>query len=281
MTALCLLVTQSGLEGACVCSPRCIRFGSDRECYVSLADRHAEQGLFSLMVEFRGRTNGVHCAVRLSTKATFVIHRRESSTATRSASQEEFASPRRQSKIGKGKCHEMLKSRLLPRYWSCRLSARLVQQTTPLFVALPATPTRLLARSRHNKSGTLPPTSSGFSCSRSATHTEDKQFRIKIDTTRLMKAVNTPPPKWRSNMTVRLALSQLSRATSVERLGTANAAVIANLLAKVEALLRHPTDTRETILSVGPLRLDLLTRRSPVTGVGLVLCRANIDCSNT
>jgi two-component system, OmpR family, response regulator len=61
-------------------------------------------------------------------------------------------------------------------------------------------------------------------------------------------------------MTVRLALSQLSRATSVERLGTANAAVIADLLAKVEALLQHPTDTRETILSVGPLQLDLLTR---------------------
>jgi hypothetical protein len=89
------------------------------------------------MVAFRGRTNSVHCAVPSSTKATFVIHRRESSTATRSASQEEFASPRRQSKIGKGKCHEMLKSRLLPRYWSCCLSARLVQQTTLLFVALP------------------------------------------------------------------------------------------------------------------------------------------------
>jgi hypothetical protein len=68
-----------------------------------------------------------------------------------------------------------------------------------------------------------------------------------------MKAVNTPPPKWRSNMTVRLALSQLSRATSVERLGTANAAVIADLLAKVEALLQHPTDTRETILERIPV----------------------------
>ena len=73
-------------------------------------------------------------------------------------------------------------------------------------------------------------------------------------------------------MTVRLALSQLSRATSVERLGTANAAVIANLLAQVEALLRHPTDTRETILSVGPLRLDLLTRTVSRDGrwIGLV-----------
>ena len=54
-------------------------------------------------------------------------------------------------------------------------------------------------------------------------------------------------------MTVRLALSQLSRATSVERLGTANAAVIADLLAKVEALLQHPTDTRETILERIPV----------------------------
>ncbi|MGB5180725.1 MAG: response regulator transcription factor [Xanthobacteraceae bacterium] len=58
----------------------------------------------------------------------------------------------------------------------------------------------------------------------------------------------------------RLALSQLSRTTSVERLGTANSAVIANLLAKIEALLQHPTDTRETILNVGSLQLDLLTR---------------------
>jgi two-component system, OmpR family, response regulator len=73
-------------------------------------------------------------------------------------------------------------------------------------------------------------------------------------------------------MTVRLALSQLSRATSVERLGTANAAVIADLLAKVEALLQHPTDTRETILSVGPLQLDPLTRTVSRDGrwIGLV-----------
>jgi len=73
-------------------------------------------------------------------------------------------------------------------------------------------------------------------------------------------------------MTVRLALSQLSRATSVERLGTANAAVIADLLAKVEALLQHPADTRETTLSVGPLQLDLLTRTVSRDGrwIGLV-----------
>ena len=58
----------------------------------------------------------------------------------------------------------------------------------------------------------------------------------------------------------------------MERLGTANAAVIADLLAKVEALLQHPTDTRETILSVGPLQLDLLTRTVSRDGrwIGLV-----------
>jgi two-component system OmpR family response regulator len=73
-------------------------------------------------------------------------------------------------------------------------------------------------------------------------------------------------------VTVRLALSQLSRTTSVERLGTANAAAIADLLAKVEALLQHPTDTRETILNVGPLQLDLLTRTVSRDGrwIGLV-----------
>jgi two-component system, OmpR family, response regulator len=35
---------------------------------------------------------------------------------------------------------------------------------------------------------------------------------------------------------------------------------IAELLARVEELLRSPADSRETVLSVGPLRLDLLTR---------------------
>jgi two-component system, OmpR family, response regulator len=37
-------------------------------------------------------------------------------------------------------------------------------------------------------------------------------------------------------------------------------ATVADLLARVEALLQRPIDVRETILSVGPLRLDLLTR---------------------
>jgi hypothetical protein len=41
------------------------------------------------------------------------------------------------SKIVEGKCHEMFKSRLQSRHWSCRLSARLVQQAALLFKALP------------------------------------------------------------------------------------------------------------------------------------------------
>ena len=40
----------------------------------------------------------------------------------------------------------------------------------------------------------------------------------------------------------------------------ANVVTIAELLAKVEELLRQPTESRETILTVGPLQLDLLTR---------------------
>jgi hypothetical protein len=41
------------------------------------------------------------------------------------------------SKIVEGKRHEMFKSRLQSRHWSCRLSARLVQQAALLFKALP------------------------------------------------------------------------------------------------------------------------------------------------
>jgi two-component system OmpR family response regulator len=36
--------------------------------------------------------------------------------------------------------------------------------------------------------------------------------------------------------------------------------VLAELAARVEALLRRPTDTRETVLKVGPLELDLIDR---------------------
>src|ERR1700747_2254895 len=61
-------------------------------------------------------------------------------------------------------------------------------------------------------------------------------------------------------MAVSFAQSQLSEPIRQKALRSANFAVIADLLAKVEALLQHPTDSRETILSVGPLQLDLLTR---------------------
>jgi two-component system OmpR family response regulator len=61
-------------------------------------------------------------------------------------------------------------------------------------------------------------------------------------------------------MAVSFAQSQLSEPTRQNALESATFAVIADLLAKVEALLQHPTDSRETILSVGPLQLDLLIR---------------------
>lgn len=50
------------------------------------------------------------------------------------------------------------------------------------------------------------------------------------------------------------------RTIPTKTLDSANLAVVADLLARVEALLQHPTDSRETVLRVGPLQLDLLTR---------------------
>lgn len=63
--------------------------------------------------------------------------------------------------------------------------------------------------------------------------------------------------------------------TSTDKLGTllatpqffrqtapvADVALVTELLARLEALLQRPSDDRETILDVGPLRLDLLTRK--------------------
>ena len=43
-------------------------------------------------------------------------------------------------------------------------------------------------------------------------------------------------------------------------MSAADVAVVAKLLSKVEALLQRPADVRETVLSVGSLRLDLVTR---------------------
>jgi two-component system, OmpR family, response regulator len=50
------------------------------------------------------------------------------------------------------------------------------------------------------------------------------------------------------------------RTIPVKTSDSANLAVVADLLTRVEALLQHPTDSRETVLRVGLLQLDLLTR---------------------
>jgi two-component system OmpR family response regulator len=64
----------------------------------------------------------------------------------------------------------------------------------------------------------------------------------------------------KSRMTISLARSPLLGTLPVKTLDPVRVTDVANLLAKVEALLQHPTDSRETILRVGPLQLDLLTR---------------------
>jgi DNA-binding response OmpR family regulator len=43
-------------------------------------------------------------------------------------------------------------------------------------------------------------------------------------------------------------------------ISAADVAAVTELLSKVEALLQRPADVRETVLSVGSLRLDLMTR---------------------
>jgi DNA-binding winged helix-turn-helix (wHTH) protein len=63
-------------------------------------------------------------------------------------------------------------------------------------------------------------------------------------------------------MNISLASTQLSRRTPVRSANAAETDVVvaADLLARLEALLQRPADARETILSIGPLQLDLLTR---------------------
>jgi two-component system, OmpR family, response regulator len=56
------------------------------------------------------------------------------------------------------------------------------------------------------------------------------------------------------------ARSRLATNVTPTSINPANLVTIAELLAKVEELLRQPTESRETILTVGPLQLDLLTR---------------------
>jgi len=60
---------------------------------------------------------------------------------------------------------------------------------------------------------------------------------------------------------IRSASSRFPRKEALPmNMNPASVAAIAELLARVEELLRPLADSRETILSVGPLRLDLLTR---------------------
>ena len=54
----------------------------------------------------------------------------------------------------------------------------------------------------------------------------------------------------------RLASSRLARTS----MNPANVVAVVELLASVEELLRRPLESRETVLWVGPLQLDLLTR---------------------
>ena len=60
---------------------------------------------------------------------------------------------------------------------------------------------------------------------------------------------------------IRSASSRFPRTQALSmNMNPASVAAIAELLARVEELLRPRADSRETVLSVGPLRLDLLTR---------------------
>jgi hypothetical protein len=60
---------------------------------------------------------------------------------------------------------------------------------------------------------------------------------------------------------IRSASSRFPRTEALPmNMNPASVAAIAELLARLAELLRLPADSRETVLSVGPLRLDLLTR---------------------
>jgi DNA-binding winged helix-turn-helix (wHTH) protein len=60
---------------------------------------------------------------------------------------------------------------------------------------------------------------------------------------------------------IRSASSRFPRTEALPmNMNPASVAAIAELLARLAELLRPPADSRETVLSVGPLRLDLLTR---------------------
>jgi hypothetical protein len=115
------------------------------------ADFRKQFASFSLITVSRARTNTAHCAVALSRKVTFVIHGHGSSTAIRSAWWEGLVWRCPSSKIARGKCHEVLKSRLHPRDWARPLSARLVQRAALLFKELSR------CRCGYRSCGAIPP----------------------------------------------------------------------------------------------------------------------------
>jgi two-component system OmpR family response regulator len=57
-----------------------------------------------------------------------------------------------------------------------------------------------------------------------------------------------------------MTLALMKPQTFHSRLNPADLVTVTELLAKVEALLQRPADSRETVLKTGQLRLDLLTR---------------------
>lgn len=57
-----------------------------------------------------------------------------------------------------------------------------------------------------------------------------------------------------------MTLALMKPQTFQPRLNPADLVTVTELLAKVEALLQRPADNRETVLRIGQLRLDLLTR---------------------
>ncbi len=57
--------------------------------------------------------------------------------------------------------------------------------------------------------------------------------------------------------------------------------VLAELAARIEALLRRPADTRETLLRVGSLEIDLIAGTVAAAAATWSCCRGNSPCSNT
>ena len=55
---------------------------------------------------------------------------------------------------------------------------------------------------------------------------------------------------------------------------------VVELIARIEALLRRPGETRETTLCVGSLELDLIERTVKRASAISSCCRANFACSN-